>query len=233
MPIGHLCPFMFDQSGQDGGQQPRGLKSRRLSLCALWRCWRSNLLRLMQSVDKWAKTNAISAMLKWKACFLSGLSLAPLPQEHRFVGLVVRRPPRERKVPGSNPAWAGIFLGSSHTCDLNIGTPVATLPDAWRYRVSAGTRRPGVSILWLGEMESLTSTSISVWQHVKLSKQIRPWDRLACRWNVKQPTNNNCFRSSAFCRVWPPRMAPVIIVDNNHHNHDDDHDNKQRQWRWW
>ena len=32
---------------------------------------------------------------------------------------------------------------------------MATLPDAWRYRVSAGTGRPGVSILWLGEMESL------------------------------------------------------------------------------
>ena len=53
----------------------------------------------------------------------------------RLVGLVVRRPPRERKVPGSNPACAGIFSGSSHTCDLNIGIPVATLPGAWRYRV--------------------------------------------------------------------------------------------------
>ena len=30
---------------------------------------------------------------------------------HRLVGLVVRRPPRERKVPGSNPACAGIFFG--------------------------------------------------------------------------------------------------------------------------
>ena len=50
---------------------------------------------------------------------------------------------------------AGIFSGSSHTSDLNIGTPVATLPGAWRYRVSTGTGRPGVSILWLGEMESL------------------------------------------------------------------------------
>ena len=39
------------------------------------------------------------------------------------------------------------FPGSSHTCDLNIGTPVDTLPGAWRYRVSAGTGRPGVNIL--------------------------------------------------------------------------------------
>ena len=65
----------------------------------------------------------------------------------RLVGLVVRCPPRERKVPGSNPACAGIFSGSSHTNDLKIGTPVATLPGAWRCRVSAGTGRPGVSIL--------------------------------------------------------------------------------------
>ena len=66
---------------------------------------------------------------------------------YRLVGLVVRRPPRERKIPGSNPACAGIFSGSSHTSDLKIGTPVATLPGAWRCRISTGTGRPGVSIL--------------------------------------------------------------------------------------
>ena len=58
---------------------------------------------------------------------------------YRLVGLVVRRPPRERKVRGSNPASDGIFSGSSHTSDLKIGTPVATLPGAWHYRVSTGT----------------------------------------------------------------------------------------------
>ena len=65
----------------------------------------------------------------------------------RLVGLVGRRPPRERKIPGSNPVCAGIFSGSSHNSDLKIGTPVPTLPGAWRYRVSTGTGRPGVSIL--------------------------------------------------------------------------------------
>ena len=59
----------------------------------------------------------------------------------------LRRPPPERKVPGSNPAFAGIFSGSSHTSDFKIGTPVAALPGAWRYRISTGTGRPGVSIL--------------------------------------------------------------------------------------
>ena len=47
------------------------------------------------------------------------------------------------------------FAGSSHTSDLKIDTPVAALPGAWRYRISAGTGRPGVSILQLGEVESL------------------------------------------------------------------------------
>ena len=37
---------------------------------------------------------------------------------------------------------------------LKNGAPVATLPGAWRYRVSAGTGWPS-SILWLGEIESL------------------------------------------------------------------------------
>ena len=39
------------------------------------------------------------------------------------------------------------FSGSSQTSDLKSGTQVATLPGAWRYRVSAGTGQPGVSIL--------------------------------------------------------------------------------------
>ena len=47
------------------------------------------------------------------------------------------------------------YSGSSHTSDLKIGTPVATLPGAWHYRISTGTGWPCVSILWLGEMESL------------------------------------------------------------------------------
>ena len=48
--------------------------------------------------------------------------------------------------------WRGDFRGSIHTSDLKIGTPMATLPGAWRYRISAGTGWPGDSILWLGEV---------------------------------------------------------------------------------
>ena len=40
------------------------------------------------------------------------------------------------------------FSGSSlNTSDSKIGSPVATLPGAWRYKVSTGTGRPFVSIL--------------------------------------------------------------------------------------
>ena len=66
---------------------------------------------------------------------------------YHLAGIVVRRLPCEQKILGSNPACPGIFSGSCHTSDSKIGTPVATLPGAWHYRVSAGTGRPGVSIL--------------------------------------------------------------------------------------
>ena len=77
------------------------------------------------------------------------------PTPTASLALWLRRPPRERKIPGSDPVCDGIFPGLSHTSDLEIGTPVATLPGAWCYKISAGTGWPGVSILWLGEMGSL------------------------------------------------------------------------------
>ena len=49
----------------------------------------------------------------------------------------------------------GEFSGLSHTKDIKTGTPVTILPGAWRYRVNTGTGWPGVSILRLGELESL------------------------------------------------------------------------------
>ena len=60
---------------------------------------------------------------------------------------MVKVSPLRAEDPGSNPACAGIVLGSSHTSDLKTGTPVATLPGTWHYKVSAGTGWPGVSIL--------------------------------------------------------------------------------------
>ena len=86
----------------------------------------------------------------------SHLCIHPLPPPlNRLVGLVVKASAsKSGRSWGSNPACAGIFPGSSHTSDFKIGSPVATLPGAWRDRVSDGTGWPSVSILWLGEMES-------------------------------------------------------------------------------
>ena len=69
-----------------------------------------------------------------------------IPLRH-LVGLVVKASVSRAEDPGFESRWGRVFSGSSHTRDLNIGTPAATLPGAWRYKVSAGTGWPGVSIL--------------------------------------------------------------------------------------
>ena len=85
----------------------------------------------------------------------SSISRCSYVFQDRLIGLVVKASARGRKILGSNLTCTGIFLGSSHTSELKIGTPVATLPGTWHYRVSARTGWPGVSVLWLGEMDSL------------------------------------------------------------------------------
>ena len=68
--------------------------------------------------------------------FLS-LSLSlPLFLSYRLVGLVVKASALRAEDPGFESRLCRDFLGSSHTSDLKIGTPVATLPGAWCYRVS-------------------------------------------------------------------------------------------------
>ena len=74
---------------------------------------------------------------------------------NRLVGLVVQASASRAEDPEFKSRLRLDFSGSSHTSDFKIGTPVATLPGARRYRVSTGTGWPGVSILWPGEMESL------------------------------------------------------------------------------
>ena len=66
---------------------------------------------------------------------------------HRLVGLVVKASASRAEDPGFESRLRRDFSGASHTNDFKIGSPVATLSGAWRYRVSAGTGRPGVSIL--------------------------------------------------------------------------------------
>ena len=65
----------------------------------------------------------------------------------RLSGLVVRASASGTEDPGFESRLRQDFSVSSHTCDLKNGTPVATLPGAWPYRVSVGTGRPSVSIL--------------------------------------------------------------------------------------
>ena len=63
------------------------------------------------------------------------------------MGLVVKAYAWRTEDPGFKSGLCRDFLGSSHSSDLKIGTPMATLPGAWRYRVIAGTGWPGVSML--------------------------------------------------------------------------------------
>ena len=69
-----------------------------------------------------------------------------LPSDHLF-GLVVKASTSRADDPGFESRWRRDISRLSHTCDLNIGTPVATMTCVWLYRVSAGTGWPGVSIL--------------------------------------------------------------------------------------
>ena len=66
---------------------------------------------------------------------------------NRLAGLVVKASASGAEGPEFESRLRRDFSGSRHTSDLKIGTPVATLPGAWHYRVRAGTGRPGVSIL--------------------------------------------------------------------------------------
>ena len=65
----------------------------------------------------------------------------------RLVGFVVKAAASVAEDPGFESRLRRYFSGSSYTSDLKIGSPVATLPGAWHYRVSAVTGWPGVSIL--------------------------------------------------------------------------------------
>ena len=69
-------------------------------------------------------------------------------------------------------AWP--YRAIAETGWLGVSIQVATLPGAWPYRAIAETGWLGVSILLLGEKEILSATSVSVWQQLQMSEQIRP-----------------------------------------------------------
>ena len=57
------------------------------------------------------------------------------PFLHRLAGLVGKASASGAEDPGFESRLRRDFSGSSHTSDLKIGTQVATLECAWRYRV--------------------------------------------------------------------------------------------------
>ena len=82
-------------------------------------------------------------MCTYKPCF--GYEHSSVLLDH-LIGVVVKVSASRAEDPEFESRLHQDFSGSSHTSDLKIGTPVATLPGAWHYRVSAGTGRPGVSV---------------------------------------------------------------------------------------
>ena len=121
----------------------------------------------------------------------AGIRLLTHTHTHCLNGLVVKASALRAEDLGFESLLRQDFSRSGHTSDSKIGTPVSTLPDAWCYWVSAGTGQPGVSILWLGETESLMCSFYLGVQHVNLSEQNRPWDTLACCWDVKYLANKH------------------------------------------
>ena len=103
------------------------------------------------------------------------------------------------------PLAVGFFWVESYQWLKKLGTPVATLPGAWHYRIRAGTGWLGVSILWLGEI-AWSATSISVWQHIHLSEQTRAWDTLACCWDIKRASNQQRNSCQAVDEAYPLAM---------------------------
>ena len=116
-----------------------------------------------------------SFMLAWNMTFSMSSKVG------RLTGLVV-------KVSASKAEDPEFFRVESYQW-LKIGTLVATLPGTWCYRVSAGTGWPGVSILWLVEMESwICNFYLSVAAHaiVWADPSLR---YTRCCWDVKQASN--------------------------------------------
>ena len=119
---------------------------------------------------------------------------------HRLVGLVVKASASRVEDPGFESRLRRDFFGvESYQWLQNWHSSGC----AWRYRVSTGTGRPGVSILWLGEVESLICSFYLNVAARKMTEQIRPWETLACCWDVKQQTNKLVHSLAGWCRADP------------------------------
>ena len=106
------------------------------------------LLQGVTALLSWPTTPSEGCSPPQRACppTPSGFRRAALPRD-RLVGRVVKASASRKEDPGIKSRLRRDFSGSSHTSALKVVAPVATLPGAWRYRVSAGTCWPRVSIL--------------------------------------------------------------------------------------
>ena len=100
--------------------------------------------------------NNITGRLKQKCFWYSLLrrKLSPIRTAWLAQWLTVKASASRAEDPGFESRLRGDFSRSSHTSDLKIGIPVATLPGAWRYRVSARLVGP-VSVYCDSMVESL------------------------------------------------------------------------------
>ena len=114
------------------------------------------------------------------------------------------------------------FSRSSHTSDLQTDTPVATLPGTWCYWVSAGTGWPGVSILWLGEVESWICNF-----YLSVAARTLVWTdpplRYTSCWDIKQPASSfaslpSCLFPQPFILHSPFTCIFSITLFNQYHN---------------
>ena len=111
-----------------------------------WR--RVSIMTVIFRLSSEMSLNLVLCDIPCQAPGVLGAVLAPAgPLSTDRIVCLVLKACASRDDPGFESRCRRDFSGSSHTSDLNIGTQVATLPGAWRYRVSAGTGRPGVSIL--------------------------------------------------------------------------------------
>ena len=97
----------------------------------------------------------LPASLAFNLAFITGSSVGNatwLALLRHFLAFTSIRRAGQRTSGSLSTCAVGILGVESY---LQIGTPVAALPGAWCYMVGAGTEWPGISILWLGEVESL------------------------------------------------------------------------------
>ena len=86
---------------------------------------------------------------------------------------MVKASASEAEDPGFKSRWRRDFFGSSHTSDFKIGSPVATQVPGIIGPALGLVSLVSVYCDWVRQKVG-SATSISVWQHVKLSEQIRP-----------------------------------------------------------